>query len=95
MAQLDASYGDLAAHDGLWQAAEDTAHDFEARLAIVPMVLEARGLDVTPDMVKRLKRAGDETSANILQLILDEEIRHVAKGCKWFEWSEHSSWCNF
>ena len=73
MAQLDARYGDLAAHDGLWQAAEDTAHDFEARLAVVPMVLEARGLDVTPDMVKRLKKAGDETSANILQLILDEE----------------------
>ena len=51
------------------------------------MVLEARGLDVTPDMVKRLKTAGDEASANILQLILDEEIRHVAKGCQWFEWS--------
>ena len=87
MAQLDASYGDLVAHDGLWQAAENTAHDFEARLAIVPMVLEARGLDVTPDMVQRLKKADDEVSANILQLILDEEIRHVAKGCQWFEWS--------
>ena len=87
LAQLDANYGDLAAHDGLWQAAEDTAHDFEARLAVVPMVLEARGLDVTPDMVKRLKKAGDEASANILQLILDEEINHVALGCRWFEWS--------
>ena len=87
LAQLEASYGDLAAHDGLWQAAEDTAHDFEARLAVVPMVLEARGLDVTPDMVKRLIKADDEASAKILQLILDEEIGHVGLGCKWFEWS--------
>ena len=51
------------------------------------MLLEARGLDVTPSMVKKLKKAGDEASAAILQLILDEEISHVAKGCRWFEWS--------
>ena len=87
MAQLNASYGDLAAHDGLWQAAENTAHDFDARLAVVPMLLEARGLDVTPSMVTKLKKAGDEASAAILKLILDEEISHVAKGCRWFEWS--------
>ena len=87
MAELNASYGDLSAHDGLWQAAENTAHDFDARLAVVPMLLEARGLDVTPSMVKKLKKVGDEASAAILQLILDEEISHVAKGCRWFEWS--------
>ena len=87
MAELNASYGDFSAHDGLWQAAENTAHDFDARLAVVPMLLEARGLDVTPSMVTKLKKAGDEASAAILQLILDEEISHVAKGCRWFEWS--------
>lgn len=87
LAELDAAYGDLPAHDGLWQAAVDTAGDLTARLAVVPMLLEARGLDVTPAMVDKLQSAGDNQSALILQLILEEEIGHVATGCRWFEWS--------
>ena len=82
--QLGARYGDLPAHDGLWQAATTTAHDLAARLAVVPMVLEARGLDVTPDTVRRLREFGDEDSAGLLQIIHDEEITHVAAGRRWF-----------
>jgi uncharacterized ferritin-like protein (DUF455 family) len=85
LAALGAAYGDLPAHDGLWQAAEATAHDLAARLAVVPLVLEARGLDVTPDMIVRLDAAGDGESAGILRLIHDEEIGHVAVGRRWFE----------
>lgn len=81
---LGASYGDLPAHDGLWQAATETAHDLAARLAVVPMVLEARGLDVTPDTVRRLRDFGDHESAALLQTIHDEEIDHVAAGRRWF-----------
>ena len=83
---LGASYGDLPAHDGLWEAAQATAHDLLARLAIVPLVLEARGLDVTPDMIARMRRFGDEESAQVLQVIYDEEITHVACGQRWFRW---------
>ncbi len=85
LAELDAAYGDLPAHDGLWEAAESTAHDLAARLAVVPLVLEARGLDVTPQMTARLRKAGDHASADILQLIHDEEIGHVAIGRRWFD----------
>ena len=81
---LDARYGDLPAHDGLWQSATSTADDLAARLAIVPMVLEARGLDVTPETVRRLTNVGDHDSAAILQTIHDEEISHVAAGRRWF-----------
>ncbi|MEE3622739.1 ferritin-like domain-containing protein [Nitrospirillum sp. BR 11752] len=84
LAALDAAYGDLPAHDGLWQASEVTAHDLAARLALVPMVLEARGLDVTPMMIANLKKVGDEDSAAVLQIIHDEEIGHVAAGRHWF-----------
>jgi uncharacterized ferritin-like protein (DUF455 family) len=83
---LGADYGDLPAHDGLWEAAEDTSNDALARLAIVPMVLEARGLDVTPPMIDRLQRAGDDKSAGLLKQILEEEIVHVRVGRSWFEW---------
>lgn len=79
-----ATYGDLLAHDGLWEAAEATAHDALARLAIAPMVLEARGLDVTPGMIDRLTGAGDKKSADILRTIYDDEIGHVRAGEKWF-----------
>ncbi|SNS44522.1 Uncharacterized conserved protein, contains ferritin-like DUF455 domain [Sphingomonas laterariae] len=82
---LGAAYGDLPAHDGLWEAAEVTAHDPLARLAIVPMVLEARGLDVTPAMIDRFAAVGDMASARILQRIFDDEIGHVATGVRWFE----------
>ncbi len=77
-------YGALPAHNGLWSAAQDTAHDVAARLAIVPMVLEARGLDVTPATLDRVRAQGDENGAKILQRILDDEIRHVATGSKYF-----------
>lgn len=83
--ELGGGYGDLPAHDGLWQAAMETAHDLLARLAIVPMVLEARGLDVTPDMIKRLQAAGDQQSARALTIIHDDEIGHVAVGKRWFD----------
>ncbi len=86
LAELGASYGDLPAHDGLWESAEATADNFGARLAIVPMVLEARGLDVTPSMIARLESAGDSASAKILQVIYTEEVEHVAKGKRWFDW---------
>ena len=74
----------LPAHDGLWQAAGETAHDVAARLAVVPMVLEARGLDVTPATLERVAAAGDAHGAKILTRILDDEIRHVAFGTKHF-----------
>lgn len=82
---LGAAYGDLPAHDGLWEAAEATAHDPMARIAVVPMVLEARGLDVTPATIERFRTAGDERSARVLERILADEIRHVATGVRWFE----------
>ncbi|MEM9084882.1 MAG: ferritin-like domain-containing protein [Pseudomonadota bacterium] len=82
--KLGSHYGALPAHGGLWQAAYETRHDVEARLAIVPMVLEARGLDVTPATLERVKSAGDEGGAKILSRILDDEIRHVAFGTKHF-----------
>lgn len=81
---LEADYGDLPAHDGLWQAADDTCDDLLARLAVVPLVLEARGLDVTPAMIERLERAGDHDSVAILEVIYREEIDHVAAGSRWF-----------
>jgi len=85
LADLGAAYGDLPAHNGLWEAAEATADNFAARLAIAPLVLEARGLDVTPDMMDRLRLAGDAESAGVLQVIYEDEIGHVACGRRWFE----------
>jgi uncharacterized ferritin-like protein (DUF455 family) len=82
---LGAKYGDLPAHDGLWQAAYDTRGDLLARLAVVPMVLEARGLDVTPGMIERFEKFGDHKSANVLETIYGEEIEHVKAGAKWFK----------
>jgi uncharacterized ferritin-like protein (DUF455 family) len=82
---LGAHYGALPAHDGLWEAAAETAHDVGARLAVVPMVLEARGLDVTPATTASFRRAGDERSAAILERIYRDEIRHVGIGTSWFK----------
>lgn len=65
LASMGAAYGDLPAHDGLWNAAHATRHDVAARLAVVPMVLEARGLDVTPGMIERVRAAGDEAGVRI------------------------------
>jgi uncharacterized ferritin-like protein (DUF455 family) len=83
--QFGSHYGALPAHAGLWQAAEKTSGDILARLAVVPMALEARGLDVTPATIERFARNGDHRSAVILQRIYNDEIRHVAAGTKWFE----------
>lgn len=85
LAELGGTYGDLPAHDGLWGAAAATSDDVLARLAIAPMVLEARGLDVTPGMIEKLKSAGDRESAARLEVIYREEIGHVAAGARWFE----------
>lgn len=84
---LGSSYGALPAHDGLWQAAEETTHDALARLAVVPMVLEARGLDVTPATIQRFERLGDCTSTRILGRIAADEERHVAAGTRWFRFA--------
>lgn len=81
---LSSQYGTLPAHAGLWDAARETSHDVAARLAIVPMVLEARGLDVTPATLERVRASGDEHGARILQRILDDEIRHVRFGAMHF-----------
>jgi Uncharacterized protein conserved in bacteria len=77
-------YGALPAHGGLWSAAHDTRHDVAARLAVVPMVLEARGLDATPATLERVRAMGDVRGARILERILDDEIRHVRYGANHF-----------
>ena len=82
--RLGAHYGDLPAHDGLWQAAEKTADDIMARLAVVPMTLEARGLDTTPATMDKLSRNGDNLTPPALHIIFHDEINHVAAGVRWF-----------
>lgn len=77
-------YGDLPAHAGMWRAAGDTVHDLMARLAVVPMVLEARGLDVTPNMIKIFKTHKEDQCVAALETIYAEEVSHVAYGSKWF-----------
>jgi uncharacterized ferritin-like protein (DUF455 family) len=86
LGDFDAAYGDLPAHDGLWEAAENTTEDIMARLAVVPLVLEARGLDVTPIMITKLRAAEDDKSADILEIIHRDEITHVAAGQRWFDY---------
>lgn len=91
---LGSHYGALPAHDGLWEAAEATAHDLAARLAVVPLVLEARGLDVTPGTIDRLTGVGDDRSATILRRILADEVNHVAAGVRWFDHVTRNRGCN-
>ena len=81
---FDMEYGCLPAHNGLWEAALKTKDNFAARLAIAPMVLEARGLDVTPGMIEKMNKIGDLESSKILKTIYNDEINHVAIGAKWF-----------
>jgi len=81
---LGSHYGALPAHAGMWRAAEDTATDLMARLAVVPMVLEARGLDVTPGMIDIFRKAGDADTEAALEVIYAEEVHHVSYGSKWF-----------
>ena len=86
LAELGHAYGDFDAHDGLWEMAVKTSFSCTERMALVPRVLEARGLDVTPAMIARLRHAGDEATAAILDVILREEVAHVAAGSRWFAW---------
>ncbi len=92
--ELGSHYGALPAHDGLWEAAEETAHSAPARLAIVPMVLEARALDITPQTVARFEGAGDLHTARMLRRIVSDEIRHVSAGTKWFVWTMNRAGVN-
>jgi uncharacterized ferritin-like protein (DUF455 family) len=80
-------YGDFDAHDGLWRMAEKTRDDFTARMALVPRTLEARGLDATPPIQAKLRKAGDLRAVEILDVILRDEIGHVAIGNRWYAWS--------
>jgi len=82
--RLGSHYGALPAHAGMWRAAEDTKDDLMGRLAVVPMVLEARGLDVTPGMIEIFRKAGDTDAVAALEVIYGEEVGHVAYGSKWF-----------
>lgn len=84
LAELGHAYGDFDAHNGLWEMAEKTAGSDTARMALVPRVLEARGLDVTPGMIERLRQLGDERTVAILDVILREEVAHVAAGTRWY-----------
>lgn len=77
-------YGDYSAHAGMWDMARKTEHDVVARMALVPRVLEARGLDVTPAMVQALAQKGDSAAAACLSVILEEEVRHVWLGTYWY-----------
>ncbi|HEX7324013.1 MAG TPA: ferritin-like domain-containing protein [Rhodanobacteraceae bacterium] len=86
LAELGHAYGDFDAHNGLWQMAIKTSGSCLARMALVPRVLEARGLDVTPGMMRRLRGVGDDATADILAIILREEVPHVAAGTRWFRW---------
>lgn len=79
-------YGAFTAHDGLWEMAVKTAHDPLARMALVPRLLEARGLDASPAIIAKLANAGDPRGVEILQIILRDEIGHVRIGNRWYDW---------
>ena len=83
------AYGDFPAHDGLWDMCLRTSEDILARMALVPRVLEARGLDVTPSLIEKLIQAKDDKAADVLQLIYEEEIDHVRIGSDWFVYHCH------
>ena len=86
LAQLGFRYGDFDAHNGLWDMAVRTGDSCRARMALVPRVLEARGLDVTPPMIERLRQVGDLETVAVLEVILADEVAHVAAGTRWFHW---------
>ena len=85
--QLNSSYGEHLAHNGLWEMAIKTQHSVVERMALVPRVLEARGLDVTPGMIDRLEAVGDTETVGILKVILQDEIGHVEIGTRWFRYA--------
>lgn len=86
LAQLGFAYGDFLAHNGLWEMAEKTCDSCLSRMALVPRLLEARGLDVTPGMIDKLGQLQDQESVAVLEVILAEEVRHVAVGTQWFNY---------
>ena len=86
LASLGCAYGDFDAHDGLWAMTQRTAHDITARMALVPRTLEARGLDAAPPMQAKLRKAGDLRAVEILDVILRDEVGHVAIGNHWYRW---------
>jgi len=86
LASLGYAYGDFDAHDGLWAMTQRTAHDITARMALVPRTLEARGLDAAPPMQAKLRKAGDLRAVEILDVILRDEVGHVAIGNHWYRW---------
>ena len=86
LASLGCAYGDFDAHDGLWAMTQRTAHDITARMALVPRTLEARGLDAAPPMQAKLRKAGDLRAVEILDVILRDEVGHVASGNHWYRW---------
>lgn len=83
---LGYAYGDFPAHNSLWEMAAKTQHDILARIALVPRTMEARGLDATPQVRAKLAQAGDLAAAKILDIILRDEIGHVAIGNRWYNW---------
>jgi len=83
---LGYAYGDFSAHNGLWDMVEKTKGDVLARMALVPRTLEARGLDASPPMRAKLAQAGDQAAAEIVDIILRDEIGHVAIGNHWYRW---------
>ena len=86
LTSLGYAYGDFSAHNGLWESALLTAFDPMVRMALVPRVLEARGLDVTPGIVKKLKGIGDDRAVEILAIVHRDEIGHVETGTRWFRY---------
>lgn len=83
---MGSEYGDLTAHDGLWVTTYETDHDPLVRMALVPRTLEARGLDVTPPMLQKLRAIGDKRGVEILKILLRDEIGHVEVGTRWFRY---------
>lgn len=83
--KMGIDYGDLPAHSGLWEHAENTAEDVLARIALVPRCMEARGLDVTPQMIEKFKKQNDQKSVKLLTRILNDEVEHVKIGSHWFK----------
>jgi len=85
--KFDLAYGSFNAHNSLWEMAERTSHDLIHRLALIPRTMEARGLDVTPSIIEKFKQQRDDDIAEILQIIYEEEIRHVSVGNIWYRWA--------
>ncbi|WEF34346.1 ferritin-like domain-containing protein [Pseudoduganella chitinolytica] len=86
LATLGHAYGDFTGHDSLWEMVEKTRADITARMALVPRTLEARGLDAIPPLRAKLAQAGDQAAASILDIILRDEVGHVAIGNHWYGW---------